>query len=419
MKAISFLGYNSNGYTETTYLNTTGELKYKTQFFQEALVEFYHPEVLYVLLTKTAETGIPKGETISSWETLQKRLEGRVNLQPIFNVPEGHTQADIWNLFNLLTGCLQQDDRVLFDITHGFRSLPVLSLIAVSFLRVVRQVKIEGLIYGAFDAKNKETNETPTFDLLPMVSLLEWTTATDQFLKTGNGQELASLLRQSDEEANQNLAQSISAISGGLQLLRPMDVMAESAALSINIEKAAPSIAQSVPPFVTLLKRVEQDYGSFALANPTDYTTHAKEGLLQQLKIINWYAAKGQFVQALCLAREWLPSLLCYHFNLDPLVNYPNRDEMETLLAGGKIKDSKGNIVKESSYLEEWNQIPKAQRKQLTNLWGGTLNFANLRNDILHAGFRKNPRNAKQIEQEAKQIIKELEAIKKTWKLEE
>ncbi len=419
MKAISFLGYNPRGYIETTYLNPTGELKYKTQFFQEALVEFYHPEVLYVLLTKTAETGIPQGETVSSWETLQNRLEGRVNLQPIFNVPEGHTQADIWDLFNLLTGCLQQKDSVLFDITHGFRSLPVLSLIAVSFLRVVRQVKIEGLIYGAFDAKNKETNETPTFDLLPMVSLLEWTTATDQFLKTGNGQELASLLGQSDEEANQNLAQSINAISGGLQLLRPMDVMLESAALSINIEKAASNIAQSVPPFVTLLKRIEQDYGNFALANPTDYTTQAKESLLQELKIINWYEEKGQFVQALCLAREWLPSLLCYHFNLDPLVNYPNRSEMELLLTGGKIKDSEGKTIKESQYLEDWNKIPKSQRKQLTNLWGGSFNFANLRNDVLHAGFRKNPRDAKQIEQEAKQIIAELQALKNTWKLEE
>ena len=55
------------------------------------------------------------------------------------------------------------------------------------------KVQIEGLIYGAFDAKTNE-NKTPIFDLLPIVSLLEWTTATDQFIKTGNGQALASLL---------------------------------------------------------------------------------------------------------------------------------------------------------------------------------------------------------------------------------
>ncbi|MGL4500317.1 MAG: TIGR02221 family CRISPR-associated protein [Planktothrix sp.] len=411
MKAISFLGFNENGYKETTYLNVTATKKCKTNLFQEALVEFYHPEVLYVLLTKKAETGIPKGESISTWETLQKRLEGRVKLQPIFNVPEGHTQDDIWHLFNLLTDCLQEKDQVLFDITYGFRSLSVVSLIAVSFLRVVRQVKIEGLIYGSFIPGQKEN---PTFDLLPIVSLLEWTTATDQFLKTGNGQELASLLRQSDEEANQNLANSIDGIARGLQLLRPVDVMTEAAGLRKNIEMADPNIYQSVPPFVTLLKQIEQNYGNFALANPRNYTAHAKESLLQQLKMIEWYAAKGQFVQALSLAREWLPSLLCYHFNLDPWVDWPNRDEMELLLTGGKNKKSN----RESQYLEEWNKIPESQRKQLTQLWGDPFKLANLRNDVLHAGFRKSPRDAKQIEQEVEQIIQKLQAIKKDWKLE-
>jgi CRISPR-associated DxTHG motif protein len=414
MKIISFLGLSK--YEETTYLSPIGSEKVTTPFFQEALVEFYQPETLYVLLTQTVETFIPRGASESNWEALQKRLHGKVSLQPIKNIPERNSPEDVWSIFQQVTNCLQDGDSVIFDITHSFRSVPVVALIAVSYLRVVRKVKIKGLLYGAFEAKNKETNETPTFDLLPIVSLLEWTTATDQFIKTGNGEALASLLHSSNS-TTENLAASIKGIAQGLQLLRPMDVMRESALLPDRIKEATPIVSQSVPPFESLLERVEKDYGKFGLASPEDYTTNSKFSLIRQLKMIEWYAEKGQTVQALSLAREWLPSLLCYHFELDPQIDRPNRDEMELLLKGGKIKGSDGNTIRESIYLDQWSKIPKKIRKQLNNLWGGQFNLANLRNDALHAGFRKNPKGAEEIVQQTQQIIEELNAIAIEWNL--
>jgi CRISPR-associated DxTHG motif protein len=415
MKIISFLGLSK--YEETTYLSPIGSEKVTTPFFQEALVEFYHPETLYVLLTQTVETFIPRGASESNWEALQKRLHGKVSLQPIKNIPERNSPEDVWSIFQQVTNCLQDGDSVIFDITHSFRSVPVVALIAVSYLRVVRKVKIEGLLYGAFEAKNKETNETPTFDLLPIVSLLEWTTATDQFIKTGNGEALASLLHSSNS-TTENLAASIKGIAQGLQLLRPMDVMRESALLPDRIKEATPIVSQSVPPFESLLERVEKDYGKFGLANPEDYTTNSKFSLIRQLKMIEWYAEKGQTVQALSLAREWLPSVLCYHFELDPL-DKPNRDEMELLLAGGTRKGSDGVPDRKSTYLDQWLEISKKTRMQLTNLWGGQSNLANLRNDVLHAGFRKNPKSAEKILNETDEIIEEIKKIAREWKLTE
>ncbi|MEA5593488.1 TM1812 family CRISPR-associated protein [Rivularia sp. UHCC 0363] len=62
LKAISFLGFNKRGYQETTYVNPVQLGEFKTKFVQEALVEFYQPDTLHVLLTKTAETGISDDE---------------------------------------------------------------------------------------------------------------------------------------------------------------------------------------------------------------------------------------------------------------------------------------------------------------------------------------------------------------------
>jgi len=412
MKIISFLGFND--YKETTYIHPDGAKKCSTRFFQEALVEFYEPETLYVMLTPTVESKIPRGATRTNWEALQECLKDKqTNLIPIRNIPERNSPEDIWTIFQEVTKNFQKDDVVIFDITHSFRSIPVVALISVSYLRVVHQVNIKGLLYGAYEAKDDITNETPTFDLLPIVSLLEWTTATDQFLKTGNAQALASLLT-SDETATQKLAANVDAIAQGLQLLRPADVMKEAFKLPMNIKAAAPNISKTIPPFAALLQRVERDYGKFGLENPEDYSRNAKTTLIKQLMMIEWYAEKGQTVQALSMAREWLPSLLCYHFKIDPL-DIANRSDMELLLNGGKMHpDSQGNR-KESPRLSAWGKVPVG--KKLRDLWKDRFKLANLRNDALHSGFRKNPKSADAIVRETDRIIQELRIISQDWQL--
>lgn len=120
------------------------------------------------------------------------------------------------------------------------------------------------------------------------------------------------------------------------------------------------------------------------------------------------------------MAREWLPSLLCHHFKLDPQIENPDRAEMELLLSGGKLKDQKtGETIKESRYLKDWKTIPKKQKNPITRLWGGDLNLANLRNDVLHAGFRKNPRKPEDIIEKTKQVLAQLKSIASAWGLQE
>jgi len=416
LKAISFLGVNQKGYTKTRYYTcNTEEKSCETEFFQEALVNIYKPETLYVFLTESAETHIPNNMEQSTWETLKSRLSERVKIEPVLKVPEGNDSKSIWTIFDQITNCLEKGDRVVFDITHAFRSIPIIALVAVSYLRVVRQVTIEGLIYGQFMPNSPENS--PIYDLLPIVSLLEWTTATDQFIKTGNAQALAQLLSDKND-AIQGLANNIKAISNGLELLRPVDVMTESAHLKNTIKLASEHISESVPPFVTLLNRIDQDYGKFSLENSTDFKNNAKISLINQLKMIKWYVDKGQVVHALSLAREWLPSLLCWHFELDPF-NESDRNEMELLLVGGTIKNKESNSVKESKYLKQWKEFPKDKRKQLTNIWNDEFRLANLRNDVLHSGFRKNPKKAEDIILQTQRILEALKLIAKEWGLQE
>ncbi|CDM96306.1 MAG: TIGR02221 family CRISPR-associated protein [Limnospira sp. PMC 1291.21] len=410
-KIISFLGFNS--YQVTKYQHPTQSISLTTKYYQEALAEFYQPQKIYIFLTPTVETKCPgrgdQKEDRSNWHQLEEILAHKfpeLEIVPVKNIPERNSPEDIWTIFNKVNECLEDGDRVIFDITHSFRSVPIVALLAVSYFRVVRNITIEGLLYGAFEAK--ENGITPTFDLLPVVRLFDWLTATDQFLKTGNGEDLAKLLQEAQGHT-QALGDRILEISQGLQLLRPMDVMTAAAALPESIEQGKPDLARVVPPFELLLNRVVSEYGQFALAEPKNYQVNGKAALQKQLFEIEWYAKKGLYVQAISLGREWLPSLLCYHFELDPMEKQA-REEMEILCCGGKVGE------RESIYRSQYKEIEPSKRKMINQLWNNPpCKLANLRNDVLHSGFRKDPKSVEEIKQTLQKIVEDLKTIAQVW----
>ncbi|MBC6431356.1 hypothetical protein FM036_11270 [Nostoc sp. HG1] len=64
-------------------------------------------------------------------------------------------------------------------------------------------------------------------------------------------------------------------------------------------------------------------------------------------------------------------------------------------------------------------RVSQDKRTQLSNLWSNTYRLANLRNDVLHAGFRKNPQSAGYIIDQTKQIVEELGNIAEAWNLKD
>jgi CRISPR-associated Csx2 family protein len=399
MKVITFLGVAA--YDRVTYV--WNNRSYTTELFPEALGIWLQQDIteMLVLLTEAAKSS-------KNWDRLQARLTGKVVLNPQ-DIPSGRNEEELWQIFNKLTTSLSAGDEIVLDITRAFRSIPILALLAVNFLRTAQSLEMKHLLYGAFDARENATGRAPVFDLTPFLSLLEWVTATAQFIRTGNGQALAELLPDAPQPL-QDLRASIRAIAEGLHLLRPLHVIEEAAQLSNRIAGASPTIGQTVPPLATLLGRVQDAYGSFGLTDPADYSHNARACLQQQLRMVEWYANKGQIVHVLSLARQWLPSLLCYRFGLDPM-EPANREDMELLLRGGTDKDS----GRESRYLSEWASVPSGKR--LRALWGGGLNLANLRNDVLHAGFLRHPKNAGTIVALTQEVVGELRAIAAQWQL--
>ena len=402
MKALSFLGPTSYAFTKYAYR----EKIVPTRFFAEALPRFF-PETEKILVFVT-----PTVKRHDNLEELKSRLGDL--LEPV-DIPESHTEDALWEIFDALVGNVKDGEKVVFDITNSFRSLPFLIFIAAAFLRSARNVNVEAVVYGAYEARDKESNLSPVFDLTPFISLFDWLAATNEFIYTGNARYLASQLEKTDQETLQPLAQNVTAIARGLELLRPRDVAEASLQLPGNLRTAAESLPR---PFGVVVQPVEAAYAAFGVTSEAP-----REHLLSQLRMINWYFEKQHYVHALATAREWVVSLLCIEFELE-MWDKDARGEMEFLLNGGVQKNKKtGEIEKKSPYRERWMKHP--HRKRIARLWQGQergqdgreLNLANLRNDVLHTGFRKDPKSAQEIIAQTKAIIEKVNAIAQHWGL--
>jgi len=174
-KLLSFLG--TNYYIRTIY--TIGDREANPhRFVQAALGELIcknwnKEDSIHIFLTEEAKKNnwndppdnslqIQRNQEYDfeneSYESLKKILHNltfpfdKNSIIPV-NVPEGFREEEIWEIFNKIVMQIKDGDEIYFDMTHSFRYLPMLAIIALNYISVIRQdIKIGGIYYGAFEA---------------------------------------------------------------------------------------------------------------------------------------------------------------------------------------------------------------------------------------------------------------------------
>ncbi len=119
---------------------------------------------------------------------LQKTLGCEVKLELI---PYAYTEAEQIELLRIMAKNLPQKETVHLDVTHGFRHLPMLALLAALYLQRVKGAQIEGIWYGSFDP---DTKEATVLDLGGLLHLADWLQALATYDKSGDYGVFADLL---------------------------------------------------------------------------------------------------------------------------------------------------------------------------------------------------------------------------------
>ena len=115
----------------------------------------------------------------------------------------GITEEEMNDNFGLLAEAKKyvgDEDKLSFDMTHSFRSLAFYELLALNYfkLSLKNSDSIDFISYGMFDYKDYNDDKSPIIDQSPILRLLEWTKAADEYKRFGTTYLIDELVKKED-----------------------------------------------------------------------------------------------------------------------------------------------------------------------------------------------------------------------------
>jgi CRISPR-associated Csx2 family protein len=210
---ISFLGKNRRNpatiYQLATYAFDDGQ-QVKTPFFGSALMQRLRPQRTLLLGTAGSmwdaldlDTEAPEWRELveaTETETVDQPLLDRVSQRArasmqgaeLVLIPYCRDEAEQMNLLADLAARIGEGEQVALDITHSFRHLPLLALVAARYLTHVRKAVVRDIYYGALEMT--ANGVTPVLKLDGLLRMLDWIEAFAAHDASGNYGAFAPLL---------------------------------------------------------------------------------------------------------------------------------------------------------------------------------------------------------------------------------
>ncbi|HHW86816.1 MAG TPA: TIGR02221 family CRISPR-associated protein [Chloroflexi bacterium] len=418
MKAITFLGA-ATAY-ETTYVLDDGR-EHTAPFFGVALARFVPNLTMRVFVTKEARE--------KHFEQFQTLVEDYVDdLQPV-DIPDGSNDTELWEVFQKVVDAVESEESVIFDITHGYRSLPFLSFLSAAYLRAVKRVRLEAVYYGNFEARNRSVtpNRAPVIDLTRFVELLDWMIGADRFVRFGDARDLAQLLNAQHERIKpdprttdkiamsawnnsplKHTANNLTRASQALRLVRPAEAMDASQRIRVQMPEAVQSSQALARPFTLLSQHLLDSFAPIALSEE-DQKRDPYRTLEVERALIGWYLERNQIFQAVALAREWLISRIMVQVGMaKELMDKNARLQVENAIRKQvqRLQAKAADEQQDDEDLPDLNNVADiTDIAQLFNQLG------DLRNDLMHAGKRKGALASKSVEEQVQKLWRKLQTL--------
>ncbi len=401
MKAITFLGATKAH--NTTYIMPDGR-EHTAHYFGVALARFYPDLDMRVFVTEKARE--------MHLARFQRLAEDYVDtLEPV-DIPNGADEDELWSLFQTVVDEVDAREQVIFDITHGFRSLPFLSILAVAYLREVKHIDLQAVLYGNFEARDTsvQPNRAPVIDLTDFVALFDWMTAANRFTRFGDAGDLAHRLRaakptwqaQQADPAQRDparrlalTARSLDSVSRALRLIRPGEAMDASSKLERQLLDATQSIQAHARPFVPLARSITDAYAPLAMSSERQKTDQVDQ-LAHERRMVDWLLERKQYVQAVAIAREWVISWVMAQVEMRKFSHKGERQAVEHIM-GQALQERAQNkgVFGDAKFPNGKTLHSIGQISQALKIYS---ELGVVRNDLLHAGKRCNPINAQEME---------------------
>ncbi|WP_373500892.1 TIGR02221 family CRISPR-associated protein [Desulfococcus sp.] len=429
---ISFLG--TNDYVECIYESGIGDAKNPVRFVQETTLSLFSENANaddrgFIFITDEARK--------KNWEDdgqrdrekkCNKQCQGLKNRIDLLNlpfpveaipIPEGHSEEEIWDIFQLVFGILKEDDEVVFDITHAFRSIPMLAIVILNYARVLKNIRLLGIYYGAFEALGPswevakmpvEERRAPLLNLSSLNRLMEWTFAVDRFLEAGDAKEVSRLAREAaapilknsrgkdtGASATRGIANALEFFSKNLNTCRGPIVVKAAEYLKSELNKAmnVEDVKPLVPLFEHIRKRVSQFRGD---------TVH------DGVQAAKWCLDHNLIQQGYTILQETL------------ITHFVNNNEQDSgVIDNRNIAAAAVWFAKDDTPEDKWYGDAGKDRaltikyirmfKTMEGLSDLYRQMKPYRDDLLHAGYRNDPKKPDDFKIKLADLIPKVEAM--------
>jgi len=301
-------------------------------------------------------------------------------------IKDGKSEEEIWDIFETIFNLLNKNDKIYIDITHGFRYLPMLSIVLANYGKLLKGISIKNISYGNFESRN-EKNEAPIIDLTSFSQLQDWTNAVNLFVDHGNLNALALLTKQeitpilTKSKGKDKTAIALRKLSGSLKEIS-LSIMTNNAPdiISGNIfAEFKQNLNQLendlIKPLNPILKKIEQKLNKFS----------NEEDVMNGFKSVDFCLESGLIQQAYTMLQESVISLLLDSEELD----MKNIDYRAIVSGCFKIyqEDIPKEKWKENNIKNESLTNDLLENKLLHELSSSFNALTDKRNVINHAGF--------------------------------
>lgn len=420
---ISILGMS--WYQECYYVKDTFNSG-KVRFVQEATLNYLftkdtwrEEDKIFILLTDTArennwtesmvERYHPQKKENTPYERLEKRLKHlnfSGNIEGV-TIKEGKTEEELWDIFTTMYDLLENDDELYIDITHSFRYLPMLLLVFCNYVKFLKNVNVAHISYGNFDARIEE--RAPIVDLLPIVSLQDWTIAAADYIRHGNVDQIVNLckmhiepiLKEKEEKGNAieelNLfADNLKEVIQERQACRGINIV-ESVSMK-RLKKSCEQISHTIiPPLDPIFEKIKDSL--------IDYDSN--ENVMNGFEAAQWCYQNGLYQQCVSILYENLLTYICLLVYKDSKwYKREQRDYIQAALNVVKIPERKWKFSEEEKEI-----VKNLILNHSETIRGYSILFAklgDLRNDFNHAGMREKAKPVHSMLSELKKYLIEV-----------
>jgi len=312
-KLFSFVGMGApgKGYDEVLYRFDDG-MSFATSHVQLAIASHEQP-LDSIILFMTPQSQEKYGDELQ--QELKRYGSSSLHIECLACIDVNRQDADSqWQWFNSMCEKIQDDDEVVFDFTHGIRSVPIIFATAINFLQTITNFKLTHAYYGFLDPDSHDVTSGKSgriVDLAGFFSLNRWATAASFFAYSGDPSRFVTTAETETESkifsvfkdpVMSEKMQDLSSVLKNVNVHHAARVANDAVTLTESKSKSSPFPVQKI------LGKIS---ATFSKLSKFDNASHCYDigylhSQIELCRILNNY---GFFMQSFTVMRELIGSL--------------------------------------------------------------------------------------------------------------